>query len=149
MLFILLTVALVFVGIAIMFALAKAFERHSVADLLDWKPTRSPELEVQLEQDDVAQMIEAQNAYRRRRGAREITEADVHRQAAEDQAVRSRGRGAFSQADDELGRDAEGLDPKLVEAAMAPPKPRSRAKGAKGGPKAGKKPPAKKRRPRG
>ena len=43
-------------------------------------------------------MIEAQNEYRRRRGAREITEADVQRQAAEDEQVRARGRGPFARA---------------------------------------------------
>ena len=39
----------------------------SGAEQLDWKPTRSPELEAQNEIDDVAQMLEAQNE--RRRGA--------------------------------------------------------------------------------
>ena len=87
-----------------MVALARAFQAHSVADLLDWKPTRSPELEAQNEVDDVRQMIEAQNDLRRRRGAEEITEADVERFAREDQAARARG-GPFAQggggADDE------------------------------------------------
>jgi hypothetical protein len=68
-----------------------------VADLLDWKPTRSPEVEAQNEVDDVRQMIEAQNDLRRRRGAEEITEADVERFAREDQAARARGRGPFAQ----------------------------------------------------
>jgi len=88
-----------------MVALARAFQAHSVADLLDWKPTRSPELEAQNEVDDVRQMIEAQNDLRRRRGAEEITEADVEGFAREDQAARARGRGPFAQggggADDE------------------------------------------------
>ena len=43
------------------------------------------------------QMIDAQNALRRKRGAKEITEADVQRQAMEDQAMRARGRGPFSE----------------------------------------------------
>jgi hypothetical protein len=72
---------------------------HSVAELLDWKPTRSPEVEAQNEIDDVQQMIEAQNEYRRKRGAKEITEADVERQAREDQAFRARGRGPFAQGE--------------------------------------------------
>jgi hypothetical protein len=42
-------------------------------------------------------MIEAQNALRRKRGAKEITEADVQRQAQEDQAMRARGRGPFAE----------------------------------------------------
>jgi hypothetical protein len=47
--------------------------------------------------DDVRQMIEAQNDLRRKRGAEEITEADVERFAREDQAARARGRGPFAQ----------------------------------------------------
>ena len=47
------------------------------ADVLDWKPTRSPELEAQNELDDVAQMLEAANASRRRRGLAERTEDDI------------------------------------------------------------------------
>ncbi len=91
-----LTLGLLVLLFLIMFALTRAFERNSVADLLDWKPTRSPEVEAQNEVDDVRQMIEAQNALRRKRGAKEITEADVERQAREDQAARARGRGPFA-----------------------------------------------------
>jgi hypothetical protein len=65
------------------------------ADLVDWKPTRSPELEVQNEIDDVRQMMEAQNEMRRRRGAPEITEADLQEKVAEDERLRLRGRGPF------------------------------------------------------
>ena len=95
--FILLTLVLLVVGFLILAALARGFQDHSVAELLDWKPTRSPEVEAQNEIDDVQQMIEAQNAMRRRRGAKEITEEDVQRQAAEDQKMRMRGRGPFAQ----------------------------------------------------
>jgi hypothetical protein len=49
----------------------------SGADVLDWKPTRSIETEIELEQDDVAQMIEAQNERRRRTGRPERTEDQV------------------------------------------------------------------------
>jgi hypothetical protein len=64
-------------------------------DLVDWKPTRSPELEVQNEIDDVRQMMEAQNEMRRRRGAPEMTEADLQAKVAEDERLRLRGRGPF------------------------------------------------------
>ncbi len=47
------------------------------ADVIDWKPTRSPELEVELELDDIEQMVEAQNERRRRSGRPEVTEHDV------------------------------------------------------------------------
>jgi hypothetical protein len=43
------------------------------AELLDWKPTRSPEREAELEHGEVEQMLAAQNLHRRRRGARERT----------------------------------------------------------------------------
>jgi hypothetical protein len=97
MFFIIATLGLLVLLFLIMVVLARAFERTSVADIIDWKPTRSPEVEAQNEVDDVRQMIEAQNALRRRRGAEEITEADVQRQAMEDQRVRARGRGPFAQ----------------------------------------------------
>jgi polyphosphate kinase len=97
MVFIALTLGLLVLLFVIMVVLARAFQGHSVADLIDWKPTRSPEVEVQNEVDDVRQMIEAQNVLRRKRGAEEITEADVARQAREDQAIRARGRGPFAQ----------------------------------------------------
>ena len=97
MVFIALTLGLLVLLFLIMVALARVFEGTSVADFLDWKPTRSPEVEAQNEVDDVRQMIEAQNALRRKRGANEITELDVERQAREDQAFRARGRGPFAQ----------------------------------------------------
>jgi hypothetical protein len=49
----------------------------SGADVLDWKPTRSPEVELRNELDDVAQMLAAQNAIRRRRGLPDRTADDV------------------------------------------------------------------------
>src|SRR5262249_769807 len=97
MAFVLLTIGLLVLLFLIMVALARAFEGNKVADIIDWKPTRSPEVEAQNEVDDVRQMIEAQNALRRKRGAKEITEADVQRQAMEDQALRARGRGPFAE----------------------------------------------------
>ena len=53
MAFIALTLGLLVLLFLILVALARAFEGHSVVDLLDWKPTRSPEVEVQNEVDDV------------------------------------------------------------------------------------------------
>jgi hypothetical protein len=64
------------------------------AELLDWFPTRSPEVEVQNELDDVRQMLEAQNEMRRRRGARELTEADIEARVREDESWKLRMRGA-------------------------------------------------------
>jgi hypothetical protein len=58
------------------------------ADLLDWGPTRSYEHEVELEMQDVDQMIEAQNAYRRKRGEAEVTEDEVRENVVRDEVRR-------------------------------------------------------------
>jgi hypothetical protein len=68
------------------------FSNRSPREYLDWKPTRSPEAEAQNELDDVAQMIEAQNELKRRRGAREITEAEIEERVREDEAEKRRWR---------------------------------------------------------
>ncbi len=110
--FVLITLGMVAFIILVLVLLARSYP-GSGADLLDWKPTRDFETEVQLEQDDIAQMLAAQNEYRRRRGAKEITELDAERMAAEDNRVRSRGRsmdeGTLSELDKEL-RDRESDD---------------------------------------
>jgi hypothetical protein len=62
------------------------------ADVLDWRPTRSPEVEAQLELDDVDQMLEAQNERRRRTGRPELTLEDFERRVDEDRALRERHR---------------------------------------------------------
>ncbi len=49
------------------------FSKRSALDILDWKPTRSSELEAENEIDDVEQMIAAQNDIRRRLGKPERT----------------------------------------------------------------------------
>jgi hypothetical protein len=71
------------------------FYPGSDAELIDWKPTRSPEVEAQNEIDDVRQMMEAQNEMRRRRGAPEMTEKELQEKVAEDERLRLRGRGPF------------------------------------------------------
>ena len=58
----------------------------SGAEVLDWKPTRSPEVEAELELDDVQQMLEAQNERRRASGRPERSEEDVETQVHEDRA---------------------------------------------------------------
>lgn len=60
----------------------------SGAEQVDWRPTRSPEVEVQLELDDVDQMIEAQNARRRASGRPEITEDGVRDDVAREERLR-------------------------------------------------------------
>jgi hypothetical protein len=99
--FILISFGLVAGLVLVLVLLARAYP-GSGADLLDWKPTRSYETEAMLELDDVQQMIEAQNAYRRRRGAPELTEADAHRMADEDNAIREKARASYDKRLDEL-----------------------------------------------
>jgi hypothetical protein len=99
--FILISLGMVGFIVLLLVLVARAYP-GSGADLVDWKPTRSYEVEAQLEVDDVAQMIEAQNRYRRKRGAPEITEDDAHRMAQEDEAVRERARQSYDRRPDEL-----------------------------------------------
>ena len=49
------------------------FSKRSALEILDWKPTRSPQVEAENEIDDVEQMLAAQNEMRRRRGKPERT----------------------------------------------------------------------------
>jgi arsenate reductase len=50
------------------------------ADVLQWRPTRSADLEAQNDIDDVAQMIRAQNALRERHGKAHRTHEEVEAQ---------------------------------------------------------------------
>jgi hypothetical protein len=104
--FMLATLGMIGLIVLLLVLLARAYP-GSGADLLDWKPTRSPELEAQLEIDDVQQMIEAQNEYRRRRGAEELTPEQVSEWAREDEELRERNRQGHErrlrELEDELG----------------------------------------------
>jgi 3-methyladenine DNA glycosylase/8-oxoguanine DNA glycosylase len=69
------------IGVAALLLIGKYYP-GSGAEVLDWKPTRSAELEAELEQGDIQQMLEAQNERRRLRGAPERTLEDVERDVA-------------------------------------------------------------------
>jgi hypothetical protein len=99
--FILISLGMVALIVLVLVLLARAYP-GSGADLVDWKPTRSHEVEAQLEIDDVEQMIAAQNEYRRRRGAAEMTHEDAERMAREDEAIREKARRAHEQRLEEL-----------------------------------------------
>jgi hypothetical protein len=94
--FVLGTVAMVLVMVGVLF-LIDHFYSGSNAELIDWKPTRSPEVEVQNEVDDVQQMLEAQNEMRRRRGAPERSEGELREEveAEELEKLRRRRSGAI------------------------------------------------------
>lgn len=97
MLFILGTLGILAFMIGVLLVVGHYYPGSS-ADLVDWAPTRSPEVEAQNEIDDIRQMMEAQNEMRRRRGAPEMTEEDLHAGVAEDERLRMRGRGPFDAA---------------------------------------------------
>jgi hypothetical protein len=63
------------------------YHPKSGAEILDWKPTRSAEVEIQNDIDDMAQMIAAQNELRARHGKaarnEEEIEAEVRRHQQE------------------------------------------------------------------
>jgi len=75
------------VGGGIFLALGRWYP-GSGAEQVDWRPTRSPEVEAELELDDIDQMLEAQNARRRATGRPELTEDDLRAQIAEDERWR-------------------------------------------------------------
>ena len=80
--------ALVMVGIFVLMIvfviLLGIFYPGSGAEQLQWRPTRSPEQEAANEVDDVAQMLEATNERRRRRGAPDLTEEGITARVHED-----------------------------------------------------------------
>jgi hypothetical protein len=87
--FILLTTGMLAVIIGILLLIGH-FYQGSSADLVDWRPTRSPEVEAQNEIDDVRQMLEAQNDMRRRRGAPDLDEGALRAEVEEEEMERLR-----------------------------------------------------------
>jgi hypothetical protein len=87
--FVLLTLGMLALIVGVLFLIDRSY-KGSVADLVDWKPTRSPEVEAQNELDDVRQMLEAQNEMRRRRGAPEVDEDALRAEVEEEEMERLR-----------------------------------------------------------
>jgi hypothetical protein len=77
-------------GLLVAFLLLGRFYPGSGAKQLDWRPTRSAEVELQNEIDDEEQMFEAINARRRARGQGELTEQEVRARVADDPGERRR-----------------------------------------------------------
>jgi hypothetical protein len=97
--------AVIIIGIVLLFLLAVVllgvFYPGSGADQLDWKPTRSPEVEAQNDIDDLAQMQAAINAKRRARGASELSEGQLREQLDRDRAEQA-SRLAAASGDQEI-----------------------------------------------
>ena len=89
--YVLITLGMVAFIVAVLVLLARSYP-GSGADLVDWKPTRDYETEFKLEQDDIAQMIAAQNELKRRRGAPEISEQEIEARVREDREQQHRWR---------------------------------------------------------
>jgi hypothetical protein len=87
--FVLLTVGMLGLIVGILVLIGHFYD-GSTADLVDWKPTRSPEVEAQNEIDDVRQMLEAQNEMRRRRGVAEVDESALRAEVEEEELERLR-----------------------------------------------------------
>ena len=62
--------------------LAGHFYGSDYRELLDWKPTRSPAREAELERHELEQMLAALNKYRRQRGAPERSPREVAEQGS-------------------------------------------------------------------
>jgi hypothetical protein len=94
---------IVIVGLVLMVLAVLAlgqFYPGSGAEQLDWKPTRSPQVEAENEIDDVAQMLEAQNERRRRRGLPDRTEEEVAAEVRRDHAELKERAAAFRARED-------------------------------------------------
>ena len=89
MAFVLGTIGIVVVLVGVLL-LVGHFYPGSSAELVDWKPTRSPEVEAQNEIDDVQQMLDAQNEMRRRRGAPELDEQQLREEVEAEELQRLR-----------------------------------------------------------
>ena len=103
-------------GLLVALILLGLYHPRSGNDALQWRPTRSAEVEVQNEIDDLDQMLEAANSRRRARGEAELTEDGLRAQVGADLAESSKRR-------DEYLADLEIIQ--MVEAKNA----RRRAKG--------------------
>ena len=77
------------------------YHPRSGADVLQWRPTRSPELEAQNEVDDLEQMLQAANERRRARGEPELTEEVLQARVIEDRREQNELRAAYLAATDD------------------------------------------------
>ena len=81
------TMIVLFGGLFIGVILLGIFYPGSGADQVDWRPTRSAEVEYDNEIDDLAQMTEAVNRRRRARGEVELTETGLRAEVQADLAA--------------------------------------------------------------
>jgi ABC-type lipoprotein release transport system permease subunit len=86
-------IAIFMIGVlVVLLVLVAHYYQGSSAELVDWKPTRSPQVEAENELQDIQQMLDAQNEMRRRRGAPEIDEATLRAEVEAEELERLRWR---------------------------------------------------------
>lgn len=66
-------------AICVVAVIGAHFHQGGNAKLLDWQPTRSPELEARLKRRELDEMLAAVNRYRRARGASERSLEEITR----------------------------------------------------------------------
>jgi hypothetical protein len=88
-----------FVGVILL----GVFYPGSGVDQVDWRPTRSAEVEYQNEMDDLEQMTEAVNRRRRARGEAELTEDGLRAEVQADLAA-TVARGEDELADEDIAQ---------------------------------------------
>jgi hypothetical protein len=86
------------------------YHPRSGADVLQWRPTRSPELEAQNEVDDLEQMLQAANERRRARGEPELTEEMIEARVMEDRREQHKLRAAYLAAADDESEESVAAD---------------------------------------
>jgi hypothetical protein len=79
-------------GLLVSLVLLGLYHPRSGAQTVDWRPTRSPEVEIQNELDDLDEMLEAANERRRRRGRPELTEEGLRADVGRDRAALAKRR---------------------------------------------------------
>jgi hypothetical protein len=97
-------------GLLVWVILLGLYHPRSGADVLQWRPTRSPELEAQNEVDDLEQMLQATNERRRARGEPELTEEMLEARVMEDRRDQHRLREAYLAANDDESAEAVAHD---------------------------------------
>ncbi len=113
------------VGLIIVFLLLGAFYPGTGAEQIGWRPTRSAEVEVQNDIDDLEQMFDAANARRRRKGLPDLHLADVEQSTRDfqrEQLARSAsyGAGPDSAADEEIAQMLERVNARRARKGLQP-----------------------------
>ena len=106
-------------GLVVALLLLGRFYPGTGAEQVDWKPTRSVEMEVQNEIDDLDQMLAATNARRAARGKPALTEDSIAAEIAQETAMAHRRREQYV-GDLELARQLDAKNARRLRKGLAP-----------------------------